>query len=195
MKKRATFFWIILGLVVVVCFSQTSTARETLPPDFKEKAFQHIQNLAGFGIRTSGTENEAKSLDYINKCFAGAGLDVSVEPFEFETFVLDKIFLQIGGQNYEPESIVFDPYGGPKEISGKPTFIDPQTPRDKLQALSFAGQIAITAAPANYFQIAFGNPKVIIFLSSKDVERFKNTQNQTVHLKIGGLSRNSHRRT
>lgn len=186
MKKRATFFMIILGLRVVVCFSQTSTARETLPADFKEKAFQHIQSLAGFGIRTSGTEKEAKSLDYINKCFAGAGLAVSVEPFEFETFVLDKILLQIGGRNYEPDFIVFDPYGGPKEISGKPAFIDPQTPRDKLQVLSLADQIIITAAPANYFQIALDNPKAIIFLSPNDVERFKNTQNQTVHLKIVG---------
>ena len=186
MKKRATFFMIILGLRVVVCFSQTSTARETLPADFKEKAFHHIQSLAGFGIRTSGTENEAKSMDYIHKCFAGAGLDVSIESFEFETFILERILLQIGGGKYEPDFVVFDPYSGPKEISGQPAFIDPQTPRDKLQALSLADQIVITAVPSNYFQIAFKNPRSIIFLSPNDVERFKNSQNQTVVLKIVG---------
>lgn len=186
--KKAFLVSVISCLIYVLCLSQPAGPIDKLPSDFKEKAFSHVEKLAGVGTRAAGTENEAKAIQYIKENFEKAGLDTRVESFEFETFVIDRIDLEIGQEKIKPNFIVFDPYEGQMEFVGEAIFFEPQTPRDKIQSLNLSGQIIITARPANPYQLAFKSPRAIVFINSEGLERLKKSPGQTVDLKIIGKS-------
>jgi Iap family predicted aminopeptidase len=186
--KRAPFVFFFFFLISVLCLSQPAGQSGKLPPDFKEKAFSHVEKLAGLGIRAAGTEKEAEAIQYIKENFEKAGLVTRVESFEFETFVIDKIDLQIGQEKIEPNYIVYDPYVGQAEFRGEAIFFDPQTPRDKIRSLNLSGQIIITARPANPYQLAFEGPRAIVYINSEALERLKKSPGHTVDLKIIGKS-------
>ncbi len=51
-----------------------------------QAAFQAIADANG-GIRTSGTDGYDESVDYAAEVFEDAGYDVTVQPFDFQTFI------------------------------------------------------------------------------------------------------------
>jgi Iap family predicted aminopeptidase len=186
--KREPFVFVFFFLISVFCLSQPAGQSGKLPPDFKEKAFSHVEKLASLGTRAAGSANEAQAIRYIKEIFEKTGLDTHVEPFEFETFVIDKIDLLIGREKIEPNFIVYDPYQGQTELRGEAVFFDPQTPRDKIRSLNLAGQIVITARPANPYQLAFENPRAIVYIDSEGLDRLMKSPARTVDLKIMGKS-------
>jgi Peptidase family M28 len=186
--KKAVSIIFISSLIYALCFSQPGGPYDRLTPDFKQMAFSHVEKLAGLGIRAAGTGKEAEAIQYIKEKFEKAGLDTRVESFEFETFVIDKIDLQIGQEKIEPNLIVYDPYMGQAEFRGEAILFDPQTPRDKIRTLNLSGQIIITARPANPYQLAFESPRAIVYINSEALERLMKSPARTVDLKIIGKS-------
>jgi hypothetical protein len=186
--KKVIFILVIFLLIYALCLSQPEGQSAQWPPDFKERAYSHIEKLVSLGIRAAGTDQEARAIQYIKENFEELGLDTRVEPFEFETFVIDKIDLQVGQEKIEPDFIVYDPYQGQTELRGEAAFFDPQTPRDKIRSLNLGGQIIVTARPANSYQLAFESPRAIIYLSPEALDRLNKSSARTVDLKIIGKS-------
>jgi aminopeptidase YwaD len=52
-----------------------------------QRAFYHVINLANLGSRIAGTEGDVKSIDYMSKHFAEAGLKVQYDVFKAHSFV------------------------------------------------------------------------------------------------------------
>jgi len=71
-------------LFPAVLSAQLSPTLDEFPRDFKEQVFEHIEQLASFGIRSPETEAEEKTIGYLRNQFHDAGASVAIESFEFD---------------------------------------------------------------------------------------------------------------
>lgn len=157
-----------------------------LPSDFKEKVFEHIKNLCDFGVRTTGSKNEAKAINYIKNQFKKIGLDTTVEPFKFESFEFSKTTFKIAGSIYNPTLLGFNPYSDEIDYKGTAILLNPTSTPNEIREKKIGNKVVVTALPANYFQIMFQNPKLIIFVDSTNYNKIETVKNYGFSLKIEG---------
>lgn len=79
-----------------------------------EKIYQHVSALSvGIGERVTGSEAERKAVDYIAAQYRSYGLDVTIQPFTFQTYEEAKeISIQIAGHSgkgLEPSVFKYSP--------------------------------------------------------------------------------------
>jgi len=186
-KLKLRFLFLLQTFLLLFSYSLNVHSQElNLPADFKEKAFRHIKNLCDFGVRTTGSKNEEKTIKYIKKHFKNIGLKTIVEPFEFESFEISKITFKIAGSNYNPTQLGFNPYSGEKRFNGIAILLDPSSTQNEIREKKVENKAVVTALPANYFQIMFQNPKIIIFVDSTDYKNIEMSNNYDFDLNIEG---------
>ena len=68
------------------CSFALGQTKVDLPPDFRERAFQHVQDLVSFGIRNAGTKSEQQTVDYLLDFYKNLQLNPRIDTFGFEYF-------------------------------------------------------------------------------------------------------------
>jgi len=186
MKRQLLTRLGILSLLAACLLPRSAANLEKTPADLAPAAMHHIEKLAGLGGREAGSKNEAKALAYIDKELNGMGLKTRREYFRFSAYALQTMRLSISGRGVIPEFAAFDVYDVPSGVSGMAVFIDPQAPREELFKLDLTDKIAVSASPANRFDLAFRKPKAVIFLKPDDFQTLKETSGQTAELQVRG---------
>lgn len=70
-----------------------------LSNDFKDKAYQHAENLTGFGIRNAGSSGVVKTVAYLKDYFASLNLQTKVDTFRFQSWERSERTTLPGGSN------------------------------------------------------------------------------------------------
>ena len=157
--------------VFTIVAVQASAHAAEIPTEFGESAFQHLAQLVSFGVRSAGSENERRAIDYVKTELEQTGLQVTVEPFEFSGFEWREVDFQLGGKRYVPEVIGFNPYGGELSYRGRALILDPGLSEEQLKGLDLEGAVAVTLktdSPGDYFRLLPKKPKLIIQLREQD---------------------------
>jgi len=157
-----------------------------LSQDFKEQAFAHIVYLASLGPRMTGTDGEVEAIEYVYKQFEELGIDVEVEPFEFESYTITDIELQIGNEMYRPTLLGFNPYLEVTSYQGEITLLDPQISDEDFNNSVLQDTVIVTTTPMDYFRLLFQKPLLIIFLDPIDYSALLEQNQTNFILKIHG---------
>jgi hypothetical protein len=163
-----------------------------LPGRFGEDAFKHLDHLASLGIRRAGSVNEGRAAVYISSQLQEAGLDVKVEPFEFDCFEWSEAEFQVGGMSYVPEAIGFNPYQDDLIHAGDMILLNPDLPGQQFGQLDLKGAVVVTmntGSPLAYFRLLSKEPRLIILLRKGDYQHLEKSGNQEFRLQIRGFIR------
>jgi hypothetical protein len=173
-------------LVSTACRAQPSLIEQRLPADFSEKAYKHIEFLAGLGDRTTGTDGEQSAAKYIQNQLQAIGIPTKAEPFILKSFVVDDIFFQIEGERYEPKFVCFNPYEGVFDFEGDLLLLDPDVSNETLAGMNLEGRSVLTAEPVSHFSLMPKKPKLIVCLERQDYERVHGPSARAFELEIQG---------
>lgn len=178
----------IMTPVLLLLFLCGLPAAEPIAPldsGFKDRAFEHVRHLAGLGSRVAGTEGEAKAVRYIAEQMKSAGLNVSVERFQFKTFELDKSVLIVGEERFEAPGLGFDPYSGTTRFTGEPYFLEPDV--KDFTKLNLDGRLVITTQGMSLFRLAyFCTPKVAALVPPETFDRLKGLGARQAEVQVSG---------
>ncbi|MCX6234516.1 MAG: M28 family metallopeptidase [Bacteroidetes bacterium] len=151
-----------------------------LPPDFTGNIFRHITELTKIGPRYVGSNFEKQAAVYIENQLNQIGLETTKENFQFETFEIQQSQLFVGSDTIIPSRICFNPYKDSLTVSDRFVLIDSLSDND------ISNKFVVASEKINYFQIVFRNPKMIIYVDSRDLEKLKNVEDRNFKLKIKG---------
>ncbi|MFD1708421.1 M28 family peptidase [Siminovitchia sediminis] len=89
----------------------------------KERIYQHVYNLSvDIGIRVAGTEGEMAAVHYIADQYRSMGLDVEIQPFEFQTYQSPtKVSLGVTNSEltFAPRAFSYSPATPSEGVSGE----------------------------------------------------------------------------
>ncbi len=189
MKKNFLVSLGFLFLISTVCIAQPSLIERPLPADFSEKVYKHIEYLAGLDDRTAGTEGEQAAARYVRNQLLAIGIPVKPESFVLQSFIAESVFIQIGEERFEPETVCFNPYEGVFDFQGDILLLDPDVSSEALAGMDLEGRNVITAKPVNYFSLVPKYPGLIVYLERDDYETVKGLSQSVFRLKIEGKVR------
>ena len=99
--------------------------------------------LAELGPRPAAGEGEARARAAVVSELEAIGLEVSTESFDYQSFVLEKTTLQLGGTPVEPVKIGLDPFSNTLAFTGEAVVVT-----DPAQAgPEITGRIVVTNHP------------------------------------------------
>lgn len=159
------------------------------PDDFGVRARRHIEALANFGPRVTGTVNEGRAAGYVADQFRAMGLPVVIEPVAFESFESSRIELRIGGEDFTPAGLGMDPYGEGLAYSGAFVVLEPRSPSSWPAASAVTGKAVVTweaGDPSLHFRILALQPRFIIDLARADLDRVRNLKDRELSLTVHG---------
>ena len=138
--------------------------------------------LAALGPRPAAGEGEARARTMTAAALEAIGLKVSIEPFDYRTFVIDKISLELAGAAVEAVKIGFDPFAGKTAFSGEAVVVtDPAEAGPEI-----AGRIVVTNHPLMLLMISQHEPAVVITVAPEDLEKFAAGDSLEVSLAVKG---------
>ena len=129
-----------------------------------QAALQDIADANG-GIRTSGTSGYDESVDYAVEVFEDAGYDVTVQPFDFQTFITlsQPVLEQVSPPPAGPIATTIFSYSGSGDVTASVTALaaPPADATPGCEAADFAGfpagDIALISRGACTFAIKATN--------------------------------------
>jgi hypothetical protein len=139
-------FSYVVVLSGIACDDEVEST--SLPQDFGQRVLAHVMSLVQFGPRVAGSAAERDAAAYIRDQLRTLGLDVRVEPFEFETFVVAEARLFVGAEDASPKMIGFNPYQGGLSVDAEAVFVEPGVGSEDLAKLELENRLVITADPA-----------------------------------------------
>jgi hypothetical protein len=184
--------YIIFLFIANIGCNQPITSLKDFDTNFKDHVFEHIVNLSSFGIRQAEKESEQKTINYIKNQFEKYGLDVDVEPFDFDLFTLIKANVLLSCDEIPYESIFFNPYSGEREYDGQAFFFNPDASYQELKAKDLSQFIVFTKSPANYYRLGLNKTKAIVYLKKNDFDATLNSS-ADVTIQIDGLTKKQNR--
>ncbi len=138
--------------------------------------------LAELGPRPAAGEGEARARAAVVSELEAIGLEVSTEPFDYQSFVLEKTTLQLGGTPVEPVKIGLDPFSNTLAFTGEAVVVT-----DPAQAgPEITGRIVVTNHPFMQLMISESAPAVVITVAPADLETFAAGGNLEVSLEVEG---------
>jgi hypothetical protein len=172
---------ILLAAIATVCQAQFEAG-------FQDRAMAHIRYLAGLSNRIAGSEGDTKAIRYIQEQFERLGLTVSVEPFVFRSFNLEKAVVTAGDQKADVERIVFDPYAGITRLRGPVAFIVPEAVSEwaMFSKLDLKDKLVVTRGSASAYRLASKQPQALVFVSEPDFERLRTPNPTAATIEITG---------
>ncbi len=183
---RLTFFTAVL-LLSINCYPSGDYNINSLPDNFEEKAFEHVEQLYNIGIRQAGSPNDRRAVDYISNRFRRIGLYLDIENFEFESYILDECNISINALEIKPVHIGFNPYGSAENLTGKAFLVDPAKP-ENISALDLENKNIFTTKRIDYFRLLREKAGMIVYVSEKDFGNISHLHGAEFSCKIGGKS-------
>jgi hypothetical protein len=156
------------------CSFALGQTKVDLPPDFRERAFQHVQDLVSFGIRNAGTKSEQQTVDYLLDFYKNLQLNPRIDTFGFEYFSAKNISVIVDDQKIIYKMIYFNPYKNPHEITGRTYCFTGAPGMVKSLADSMKGRIIFTDEQAEIYRLARCRPIAIIITENKDLKNINN---------------------
>ncbi len=178
---------LIAVLAVSYVYADHADLQDISQPNFTDCAEMHLKSLTFLGIRDAGSERENKAIDYISRQFKQIGLQVSVEPFEFESYEIKQAILHIGKHQFTPSLLVFNPYASSKELIGQAVWATPIP-----EKVNGAGKIFLSDTRNNFIRLMLANPVAVAFVDTKDSEAIRELSGQQARLEITGESSHLH---
>jgi len=174
-RIKTTLAALFIALLATSALSQAqSDSARPLDPGFKERAAAHVRYLAGLGSRVAGTEGESKAAGYIKEQMEKAGLSVAVEPFQFQSFVLESALLRVEDEKAEIPRLGFNPYSGGDTRTGELAFVESTDDMPAIMKSELDDKIVVTTEAANFYRLAlFKKPRAVVFLSRQEFDRLK----------------------
>ncbi|MGD8538318.1 MAG: M20/M25/M40 family metallo-hydrolase [Candidatus Aminicenantes bacterium] len=186
--KRLIFFYlvVILLLFFILAYPEEHAGNDFLPDDFGTRVFNHIVHLAGLGHRQVGTENDRLAIRYIKRQLENIGLDVEIQPFEFESFEYTNIDLEIGEESYDVVGLGFNPYKNKREYEGIALLVDLNDSQIPYALDELKGKTVITNNWSGHFRLLRFKPELIIYVDSEDFDVLKSQGELCFRLNIEG---------
>src|SRR5512136_231641 len=134
-----------------------------LSPEFGTTALAHVRDLVGLGERAAGTQREQAAVEYVRRQFGQLGLQVTIERFEFESFVLKRAVLHLGGRDFTPAKLLLNPYAEKHELAAEAVWADPSLPAG-LQQLEVTAKIVVTGSSDRLWGLGLKRPLAIVIV-------------------------------
>lgn len=172
-KSIVAASWV--ALLAATALSQAPPqASRTLDPGFQERAITHVRQLAALGERVAGGKGESKAAVYVKEQMEKAGLGVVVEPFEFQSFVLESAVLTAGTDHAEILRLGFNPYAGGDRRIGELAFVESTGNMGAVLKLELDDKIVVTTESGNFYVLSmFKRPRAIVSLSRPEFQRLQ----------------------
>jgi Iap family predicted aminopeptidase len=182
-----------IGLVVggnpTVVAAEVEPAAICVDADFTDRtigsqSLAFAAKLAERGPRPAASAGESRTRDTVVAELEAIGLEVSTEGFEYQTFTIEGVALDLGGVTVEPIVLGLDPFAERFEFEGEAVVItDPAQASDELN-----GRIVVTNHPLMQLMIAEFEPAVVICVEAHDLESFVVRESRSASLVVNGQS-------
>ena len=170
-------------IFLLPCFSAFGQTKVDLPVDFKEKAFQHVQDLVGFGIRNAGTKSEKQTVEYLMDFYKKLHLSPQTDTFDFEYFSVRSITVFVDDQKIVYKTIYLDPYKNSREISGRTYCFNGDQQSSKIKTDSLKDKVIFTTESAEIYRLARRKPLAIVIVNDNEL---KDLENKPASIRIKG---------
>jgi putative aminopeptidase FrvX len=158
----------------------------SFPADFAERAYGHVAYLAAGGARPVSSDGERRAFAYVRDQFQKMGLNIAVEEFDFESYEIDKMQLRLGGTNYLPSSVAFNPYAGVFNFEGQAILLDPQDLSSGRALPNIENNCVISIQRADFFRLMSMKPQLIVYVTPSEFNGLKAAGDHHFELKIDG---------
>jgi hypothetical protein len=181
MKKYVLFS--LINLFVLRGYSQNEN-NHNLPSNFGDICFKHVEELASYGIRTSGQKSELKTISYITSKFKEYGLIASIDSFNYKSFKYDSATLYIDNQRIEFSPLFINPYL--KEVNIESEIFILNTPLKDLKE-DLSNKIVLASSTYSFFDLFKINAKAIVIVQDSLYRKLKTHNiNSKISLKVYG---------
>jgi hypothetical protein len=169
---------------ILNCYSQNKQSLSDLPPNFGDKCYKHIEELASYGIRAAELPSETKTINYLSAKLAESGIKVTVDTFKYKYFKYDSAIVKYNNEKIKFSRLFINPYNKINEIKSEYFLLN--TPVEKLEE-KLNDKIIIASESYNFFDLFKINAEAIIVLNDSIFRKFeKQTFNSKISLKLFG---------
>jgi hypothetical protein len=155
-----------------------------LLPRSASRAIDLATRLAVQGPRPAASEGEARARELVASELASIGLQVTVEPFTYESFQVTGVDLDLGGVPVAPVVVGIDPFRGRLTFSGEAIVVT-----DLDQASAFIrGRVVVTNHPLIQLMISEHDPAAVICVAPGDLDAFVARGAREVSLQLHGAA-------
>jgi len=116
-------------------------------------------------------------------------LTQAVEPFQFQSFDLEKSTVAIGDDRLDSPGLGFDPYSGVTRFTGQPFFLEPAVFQDRsaFSKLDLDARIVITTSGVSLMRLGFfKTPKIAALVPPEAFERMKAAGGRQAEIEVSG---------
>jgi Iap family predicted aminopeptidase len=196
MKLAIRIVWILL----VIASVGASTGKAQTPPVAEAKlaawcgdavvedpsissgTIAFATRLAELGPRPAAGNGELRARTAVVAELETIGLEVAIEPFDYQTFRVEKTVLDLGGASADPVVVGLDPFVNRLAFAGEAVVVtDPAQGSEGLK-----GRIVVTNHPLMQLLISEFEPAVVIAVEPGDLEAFVGRGNLEVSLDVEG---------
>lgn len=163
---------------------QNAGASDARPgdPGAASRVVDFAARLAAGGPRPAASDGEARVRAVVAAELEAVGLTVTIEPFEYQSFVLQTTKLSLGGNAADPLVLGLDPFAGRFAFSGEAVVVT--DPAQAAAALN--GRIVVTNHPLMQLMIAEHDPAVVISVAPEVLDDFVARGDARVELVVEG---------
>lgn len=177
--------FILISLICLFtfnCYSQNNNTPD-LPSNFSDSCYQHIKELASYGVRNADLKSGSKTISYLTSKFSEYGINASVDTFTYKSFKYDSSAVFHGNQRIRFSTLFINPYL--KEVDIESELYILNTPlKDLKEDLSY--KIVVASKSYNFFDLFKINAKAIIIVSDSLHQELQKDNNTKVILKLYG---------
>jgi hypothetical protein len=173
----------LIYLFTINCYSQNKNIHD-LPAHFGDSCYEHIKELASYGIRTTDLKSGLKTVSYLTSKFRENGLHASVDTFEYRSFKYDSAILSYDNQRIRFSTLFINPYL--KEVDSAFELYILNTPLKDLKG-TLSDKIVIAPASYNFFDLFKIHAKAIVIVTDSVHRKLKEeNKNSKALLKLYG---------
>uniref|UniRef100_UPI0032175115 M28 family metallopeptidase n=1 Tax=uncultured Draconibacterium sp. TaxID=1573823 RepID=UPI0032175115 len=182
LKETAT-----LLILILICLHKPVLAQQIqIPTDFSKQSFNHIVNISNFGIHSAGTVEEKKVSEYIFTELSNLGVETHVEEFNFKSFEISEIDLEINQRKTTVHQICFNPYYGKFHFHDDFILLN----SDNTTSKNITDKIVVAAHPLDntkYFQLFFQSPKLVLVLPVSEIQKLEKESKRELKCTVKGV--------
>jgi hypothetical protein len=146
--------------------------------------FKHIEELASYGIRTSGQTSELKTIGYLTSKFSEYGLIATIDTFNYKSFKYDSATLFIDNQRIDFSPLFINPYL--EEVNIESEIFILNTPLEDLNE-DLSNKIVLVPSSYLFFDLFKINAKAIVMVQDSVYRKLKTHNiNSKISLKLYG---------
>lgn len=143
----------------------------TLPAGFKDRAYDHVSNLEGFGVRSAGTTGETKTMAYLNNYILSLHLEPKIDTFYFQSYTAKDMHVIAGDKKISFKTIYFNPYIDSTGVSARGCMLTSYSEFQAVARDSIQNHIVFTNGSVPVHRIYRFRPKAIVVLSDSVLQQ------------------------